>query len=391
MKASLLVLCWLMLFLWSSNAVDLGCSFSQQLSPTETYYVYNPEYPYSYRGPRSCIWSLQSDYKVNISCNLQLPWSSNCTQDRLEIQVSPTTTHRFCGDGTLSLMSEGNTMTLTLTAPMTSAGGRLLCEVRAVKRPQDSTDCECGRRNPSRIVGGTATGINEFPMMAGLVDIKSREPFCGGTIISNQYILTAGHCIANRNVSELVVLVGDHDYTTGADTNASKVFLVRQKIVHPNYVFGGQQNDIGILEIAGWITYNNQVGPVCLPFQHSPDTFGGSLVQALGWGSLEYGGGPSTVLQKVTLNVETNLACRKNYPEVSNNQICTYTKNKDSCSMDSGGPLLWENPTSLRLVLAGVINYGIACAVFGSVNCRVGAYIDWITSVTPGARYCIVE
>lgn len=52
--------------------------------------------------------------------------------------------------------------------------------------------------------------------------------------------------------------------------------------------------------------------------------------------------------------------------------------------MDSGGPVLWQNPTTENLVLVGVINYGIGCAVVGSVNARVGAYIDWITSVTPG-------
>lgn len=42
------------------------------------------------------------------------------------------------------------------------------------------------------------------------------------------------------------------------------------------------ENDIGILKTENDIIFNNQVGPVCLPFQHSPDTFGGSYVELLG-------------------------------------------------------------------------------------------------------------
>lgn len=55
---------------------------------------------------------------------------------------------------------------------------------------------------------------------------------------------------------------------------------------------------------------------------------------------------------------------------------------------DSGGPVLWQNPTTKRLVLVGIINYGFGC---GSdkpgVNARVTSYLDWITYVTPGKYY----
>lgn len=54
--------------------------------------------------------------------------------------------------------------------------------------------------------------------------------------------------------------------------------------------------------------------------------------------------------------------------------------------MDSGGPVLWENPMSKRLTLIGIISNGIGCAVKSGINTRVGAYIDWITSVTPGTK-----
>lgn len=66
----------------------------------------------------------------------------------------------------------------------------------------------------SRVVNGVFTGVNEFSMMAGLVDTGDRYVFCGGTIISNSYVLTSAHCLSNRATTSLSVLVGDHEYTT---------------------------------------------------------------------------------------------------------------------------------------------------------------------------------
>lgn len=53
--------------------------------------------------------------------------------------------------------------------------------------------------------------------------------------------------------------------------------------------------------------------------------------------------------------------------------------------MDSGGPLLWQDPKTSRLVLVGIISSGIGCAGdYPSISERVGAYMDWIESNTPG-------
>jgi len=53
--------------------------------------------------------------------------------------------------------------------------------------------------------------------------------------------------------------------------------------------------------------------------------------------------------------------------------------------MDSGGPVLWQNPTTHNLVLVGIVSTGIGCGSDEpAVATRTGAFIDWIMSVTPG-------
>ena len=46
----------------------------------------------------------------------------------------------------------------------------------------------------ARIVGGTAAQFGEFPFQA-MVVIKGAEK-CGGALLNNDWVVTAGHCVA---------------------------------------------------------------------------------------------------------------------------------------------------------------------------------------------------
>jgi len=66
----------------------------------------------------------------------------------------------------------------------------------------------------------------------------------------------------------------------GTETDATTLFRVNNCSVHPHYY--DYHNDIAVCKIIGTIQYNSKVGPVCLPFHHSRDSFDGSNVTALG-------------------------------------------------------------------------------------------------------------
>ena len=78
--------------------------------------------------------------------------------------------------------------------------------------PQESLSCirlktihlflllACGVKKVVRVVGGDKAEVNEYPWMA-LLRLKSQGNsgfFCGGSLISSRWILTAQHCIFSQ-------------------------------------------------------------------------------------------------------------------------------------------------------------------------------------------------
>lgn len=81
--------------------------------------------------------------------------------------------------------------------------------------------------------------------------------------------------------------------------------------------------------------------------------------------------------------------CQTDLPNerILGSNICTYTPGKDTCQFDSGGPLLWMNPSNRRLYLTGIVSFGVGCGSDNpAVNTRVSSYLDWIVSKTSGKQ-----
>ncbi|RZB40648.1 Trypsin and/or CUB domain containing protein [Asbolus verrucosus] len=391
-------------FMPISLAIDSNCDFYQELVMGEEYYIYNQEYPNYYTPSTACRWVGKSPEDTNIvlSCeNIDLPSSTNCQGDHLSISLtgdeSFTNATNYCGQTALTVITEGNSLAVGLFATSDSPGGRYVCALTAIQVTPHTTStekphvCDCGWRLSPRIIGGHETGVNEFPLMGGLIDASTTELFCGASIISERYALTAAHCLLHQEPTNVGLLVGDHNLTTGTDTAAAALYRVVEFKPHPFYDSSVQQNDIAVVKTQLPIKFSVYVGPVCLPFRYTLADFYSATVIALGWGFLDFSGPKSDTLQEVDLSVVSNTECAASIPDpISANQICTYASMRDACLSDSGGPLLWQDPHTRKLQLVGIISYGIGCATKKpGVNTRVTSYLSWIASVTSDAVYCI--
>ncbi|KAK0085178.1 hypothetical protein PV325_005633 [Microctonus aethiopoides] len=376
------------------NAQGGICDYFQDVQVGKLYHIFSPNYPTAnYPANTACRWTAKSDRPIRMTCNyFHLPNSPQCSTDVVIIRTSSAPGQRYCGTASFSVVSEGNQITTELYSSPISQGGQFVCTIEAINITNNQ-QCRCGWKNPSRIVGGKNTGINEFPMMAGLVDFILKIVYCGATIVNNQQVITAAHCVQRKIIEEIGVLVGDHDLNTGADTNARILFKITRILMHPQYASDNQDYDIALVTIQGSIRFNLQVGPACLPIQHSLYSFTGDLVDILGWGTIGAGERMSNVLQKAQVSVINNADCWRTYKDITARQLCTLGKDTDSCQHDSGGPVLWRNPTTGRIILTSIITGGGICADGNpSINTRVSAFIDWILSEAPsGFVYCAHE
>ncbi|KAH1015089.1 hypothetical protein HUJ05_012867, partial [Dendroctonus ponderosae] len=381
------------------SPLDPKCNYYQELAMGELYYIFNNEYPRNYTAGYSCQWIAKSPLRSQIflSCeDLNMPKSSNCQHDRLEISSSGpkhlSESHTYCGSGSVSLILQGSTLSVVLRTRSRSQGGRFFCAITAIESniesdqsfdiPMADRGCNCGWKNDKKITGGHETRVNEYPAMVGLVD-ATRRIYCGGTIISNTYVLTAAHCVHNRDARTLYVQVGDHDVSTGDDTPYSALYKVVDYEMAEGYNPITYEGDIALVKVNN-INFNENVGPICLPFRHSFNNYAGNFVTALGWGQLEFSGRPSDTLQEVDLEIIANEECEQSALEpIPNSEFCTYTSGKDTCQSDSGGPLLWQNQSNGRLFIWGIVSHGAGCGSLSpGINTRVASFLKWIQDRT---------
>jgi trypsin len=95
--------------------------------------------------------------------------------------------------------------------------------------------------------------------------------------------VTAAHCLVNRRMPNLLISVGEHDQTTGSDSQFTAQLRVAQMIIHPQYNASINENDIALMRPERDFTFSKGVHAACLPFQFIGESFVSRSVQALGW------------------------------------------------------------------------------------------------------------
>ncbi|CAH2101015.1 unnamed protein product [Euphydryas editha] len=266
------------------------------------------------------------------------------------------------------------------------------CERGVALSNQKGRARNCNHKGTQLIVGGEEAAAAEFPHMVllGLEKGTVISWVCGGTLISERFILTAGHCTSSSEYGK--VRYGRTGVLKRTDsTDSLHVYVISNIIKHPQYKPPSRYNDIALLKTDRDIILDQFVVPACLDVG-SPNSYERAL--ASGWGSTSDRGDVSDILQKVTLEKFSSAECsdmfgknrRLEFGFDVNTQICYGDKNerKDTCQGDSGGPLqLYHQQIHCMYTVVGVTSFGRKCGYIGEpgVYTRVASYVPWIESI----------
>ncbi|XP_076764986.1 proclotting enzyme [Xylocopa sonorina] len=246
----------------------------------------------------------------------------------------------------------------------------------------DTSQCGAknGDQNQERIVGGHNADLGEWPWIAAL--FNSGRQFCGGSLIDDLHILTAAHCVANMNswdVARLTVRLGDYNIKTNTEVRHIER-RVKRVVRHRGFNARTLYNDIALLTLSEPVPFTQQVRPICLP--GGSQLYPGSMATVIGWGSLRESGPQPAILQEVSIPIWTNSECRLKYGAAApggivDSFLCAGQTAKDSCTGDSGGPLMVNDG---RWTQVGIVSWGIGCGKgrYPGVYTRVTHFLPWI-------------
>ncbi|XP_029959078.1 trypsin-3-like [Salarias fasciatus] len=220
-----------------------------------------------------------------------------------------------------------------------------------------------------KIVGGYECRKNSVPYQ---VSLFTGYNFCGGILLSDEWVLSAAHC---KSKSDVEVRLGEHNIfePDGTEQHIMSAEFIR----HPDYNPRTQDGDIMLIRLSRPAVLNSYVQPAALPSKCAAD---GTLCQVSGWGSLRPSNEGSRYpheLQCLQVPLLDEDTCFNAYPfQITDNMICAgYLEGgKDSCQGDSGGPLVCEGE------IQGVVSWGHGCALRKKpgVYTKVCNYVSWI-------------
>ncbi|XP_044797232.2 ovochymase-1 isoform X1 [Bubalus bubalis] len=192
--------------------------------------------------------------------------------------------------------------------------------------------------------------------------------FCGGSLIQDDLVVTAVHCLIGLNekqIKSLTVTAGE--YNLFQKDKEEQNIPVSKIIIHPEYNRRGYMSfNIALLYLKLKVKFGTTVQPICIP--HRGDKFEeGIFCMASGWGKISETSEYSNILQEVEVPIMDDRTCgamlrAMNLPPLGRDMLCASFPDgeKDACQRDSGGPLVCRRDDG-AWVLAGITSWAAGC------------------------------
>lgn len=251
-----------------------------------------------------------------------------------------------------------------------------------------NAEFQCGvPKNPNTllIVNGVDAKTSDWPWHVGIWSgIKYQNTYiCGGTLISEEFVITAGFCVADEERKR----INNMRVQLGANINkASEGKFIK---VHKMHIIESDQ--IAILELKDVVEFSDFVLPICISRKINVET--GSLGTVVGWGLMENDTNPTT-LQLARLPVVDIFECIRHElqaygSKLNDNYFCAgYTNGTSVCNGDGGGGIFFERDNAWYL--GGIISFTrerednpwLCATTTYNVFIKLSSFMSWIENIT---------
>lgn len=243
----------------------------------------------------------------------------------------------------------------------------------------------------------------DFPFVVALgnynEDTQKYQYFCGGTLISNEFVLTAASCVENEGHIPTVVKFGAislSEFNKFADKDEiaqEQTIGILRIIVHPDYSNTNRYHNIALIELNRKVSNSSTVFPGCLHTSSAIFEKQQALL-TLGWGEASVNEIRFPLLFSIQSKSLSDVDCQsKLNSEITYNlmksQICAVDnidseKDVKNCDVNDGGPVLINVLDKNHVV--GIKSFSLPCgAPISAMYTKIADYIDWIDFIVwPG-------